>query len=178
MRLSNRVLLLGAGSSRDRRLLVGDRTSWDDQEITTLDRESCHNPDIVWNLNEVPWPLEDDTFEEVHAYEILEHLGSLGDEVAFFNHFYELWRILIPGGHLAFTTPVWNGEWAFQDPGHRRVISAKSIIFLDRTNYSQVGTTAMSDYRSIWHGDFNKVIAQETKDTFGAVLEAIKPVRS
>ncbi len=178
MRQSNRVLLLGSGSSRDRRLLVGDRTAWDDQVVVTLDREPCHKPDVVHDLNVVPWPFEADTFEEVHAYEILEHLGSLGDERAFFDHFYEIWRILVPNGHLALTTPVWNGEWAFQDPGHRRVISEKSMIFLDRPIYSQVGVTAMSDYRQIWHGDFKKVISQETKHTFGAVLQAMKPVRS
>lgn len=178
MHTNGRVLLLGSGSSRDRRLLVGERSDWSNQIVLTVDRDPSHNTDFVHDLNCVPWPFEDNYFQEVHAYEILEHLGSLGDENAFFAHFYEIWRILEPEGHLAVTCPVWNGPWLFQDPGHRRVIGLKSVTFLDQTEYQkQIGYTPMTDYRSIWKGDFKYIVGQETSDTTGFVLQAVKPAR-
>jgi len=178
-------LLLGCGEARDKRIFAPGRPKdWTD--LRTVDYLEAHKPDVVWNLNDVPWPFEDDTFEEVHAYELLEHLGSLGDDRAFFAHFYEIWRILKPLGNLCATVPGWNDRWAFGDPGHRRVISAESLVFLDQAEYGkQVDDperrTAMSDYRNLWKGDFIRVGQQSRLDpvtgytTFIFVLEAQKP---
>jgi len=173
------VILLGSGSSRDRRLLVGGRYNFEGQHITTLDIEPSHGTDIVWDLEKLPWPFADDSADEIHAYELLEHLGHLGNAEEFFAHFNEIWRILKPGGHLAATCPAWNSRWAFGDPGHRRVISRESLVYLQRPEYKkQVGITAMTDYRSIYIGDFDVMASQETEDTHAFVLKAIKPVRS
>jgi hypothetical protein len=46
--------------------------------------------------------------------------------------------------------------WAWGDPSHRRVINEGSFTFLDQTQYAkQVGKTAMTDFRSLWKGDFH-----------------------
>jgi len=173
------VLLLGSGSSRERRLLVGGRSDWSDQTVVAVDIEPRHNPDVVWDLDTTPWPFDDNCAEEIHAYEILEHLGKQGDAASFFRHFYECWRILKPDGHLAATCPSWNSQWAWGDPGHTRVLTIGSLSFLSQQIYKDdIGKTTMSDYRSMWRGDFEKVAAQEAKERFAFVLRAIKPVRS
>jgi SAM-dependent methyltransferase len=174
-------LLLGAGSSRDRRIVVNGRKTWTD--LRTLDFNGCHKPDVIHDLNVTPWPFEDDTFEEVHAYEVLEHLGQQGDFRAFFATFAEVWRILKPGGYLAATCPSYRGMWAWGDPSHTRVITSGSLVFLDQEQYHlQVGKTAMSDFRFCWRGDFRPVyvnMAGENDGTgFAFILEAIKPART
>ena len=101
--MDRKVLLLGAGSSRDIRAMtpLGNVTP----QIVTLDIEPRHKTDIVHDLNILPWPFRDEEFEEVHAYEILEHLGQQGDAKSFFAHFGEIYRILKPSGILAGSVP-------------------------------------------------------------------------
>lgn len=173
-------LLLGCGSSRERRIAVNGRQGW--SKLVTLDAYDGHAPDVVHDLNATPWPFEDDTFDEIHAYEILEHLGRQGDAASFFAHFFEAWRILKPGGVLVATCPSYRSVWAFGDPSHTRVISSGSIVFLDRSQYAkQVGNTAMSDFRWLWKGDFAPVwvdLKSEAEGSgFAFVLQALKPAR-
>jgi hypothetical protein len=179
--MERKVLLLGAGSSKDLRVMVSPESAVIPATITTLDIEARHKPDILWDLNVLPWPLEDESFNEVHAYEVLEHLGTQGDAVAFFAHFGEIYRILKPGGFLAGSCPRWDSLWAWGDPSHRRVINEGSFTFLDQTQYAaQVGKTAMTDFRSIWKGDFTVPVdgLHKTEDQLYFILNAHKPARA
>ena len=171
-------LLLGCGSSRTKRIVVpGYPSEWTD--LKTVDIVASHSPDVVWDLEQTPWPFEDDTFTEVHAYEILEHLGRQGDYKSFFATFQEIWRVLKPKGVLCATVPDYRSMWAWGDPGHTRIINGGSLVFLDQTEYQkQVGVTAMSDYRPFWTGDFVRIGQQTRGENFIFCLEAQKPRRS
>jgi len=150
-----------------------DDPGW--QQLTTLDINPAHHPDVVWDLREKPWPFDDDTFDEVHAYEVLEHLGRQGDAEAFFSDFSEIWRILKPGGHLLGTSPSAGSPWLWGDPGHTRAIIPESFIFLCQDEYeNQVGKNAMSDYRYCYSADFKPKMLEVNNGTFSYVLEAIK----
>jgi SAM-dependent methyltransferase len=167
-------LLLGCGNSRDKRL--GTTATWD--KLVTLDLDPDCGADIQHDLDVIPWPIEDNTFDEVHAYELLEHLGQQGDYRSFFLHFAEIYRVLKPGGVLFATTPKWDGVWAWSDPGHRRVISTATLVFLNQAEYAaQIGKTPMTDYRWLWKGDFVPVFASELGDSHAWALQAIKPSR-
>jgi hypothetical protein len=175
-----KVLIIGAGSSKK---LVVPTPNTEAPEITTLDHEARHGTDVVWDLEQKPWPFQDSSYDELHAYEVLEHLGTQGDARAFFADFWEIYRILKPGGYLAGSCPAWNGLWAWSDPSHRRVISSGTLTFLDQTQYAkQVGVTAMSDFRSIWRGDFQidgeDCGIQETPNNLYFLLKAHKPARA
>lgn len=171
-----RELLLGCGGTRDKRIGLPDHKEW--EGLVTLDRNPAHKPDVVWNLEQTPWPFEDGSADEIHMYEVLEHLGRQGDEDSFFRHFFEVWRILKPGGVLFATVPHWKSLWAFGDPGHRRIINPGSLVFLNQEEYhNQIGVTAMSDYRYLWTGDFIKVSDKELEHQYCFVLEAVKPAR-
>lgn len=174
-------LLLGCGSARDRRIAVEGRKDW--THLVTLDWNADHRPDVVHDLEVLPYPFEDDTFDEIHAYEVLEHLGQQGDFRSFFAQFSELWRILKPGGHLAATCPSWRSMWAWGDPSHRRVLCTGSLLFLSQWEYQrQIGFTAMSDFRFCYSADFEPAVLPdgrpavvETAETFQFILRAIKP---
>ena len=147
---SIRQLILGCGNKKTKH---PENKMWFD--VVTVDIDSTCNPDICYDLNKFPYPFDDNEFDEVHAYEILEHLGSQGDYISFFNLFNEVWRIMKKDSILYFTTPLWNSLWAWSDPGHTRIISEGSIAFLSQKEYEkQIGITSMTDYRRLYHGDF------------------------
>jgi SAM-dependent methyltransferase len=136
--------------------------------------DAASDPDILWDLEQKPWPVNDNSFDQVHAYEVLEHLGRQGDFRSFFADFAEIYRILKPGGYLVFSCPLPESVWAWGDPGHTRIISLESLTFLDQSSYSQVGTTPMADYRNIWKGDLPCVGYQKTEHNLFAILQARK----
>lgn len=174
--MERKVLILGAGSKRD--LLCPTPLSHIPAKITTLDIEPRHGCDVQWDLNILDWPFDSNEFDEIHAYELLEHLGQQGDARSFFNHFGEIYRILRPLGVLCGSCPRADSMWAWGDPSHRRVINEGSFTFLDQTAYKQVGKTAMTDFRSIWKGDFEVTALERTSDQLYFVLKVHKPARA
>lgn len=167
-------LLLGCGSSREKKLCSQDRPDW--AGLVTIDIEPLHNPDIVHDLN-LSLPIGDDSADEIHIYEVLEHLGRQGDAKAFFATFSDFWRVLKHGGRVFATVPLPNSVWAWGDPSHTRVIPKESLTFLHQPAYEQVGQTAMSDFRGIYKADFNIIHMAENGECLEFALEAVKPSR-
>ena len=56
--------------------------------------------DVLWNLEDVPYPLEGGTQDVVIMTEVYEHLRDYPVQ-----SLHEVRRILAPGGRLYFTTP-------------------------------------------------------------------------
>jgi SAM-dependent methyltransferase len=79
--------------------------------------------DVVFDLNKKDWPFEDNSFDEVHAYHVLEHLNDT------INSMSEIWRITKPGGVVYINVPHFSSPNAFVDPSH------KSFFALDTLSY-------------------------------------------
>lgn len=170
-------LLLGCGSSRLKKLAWQGKSDWTD--LVTLDFADTHKPDVVHDLGILPLPFADDTFDEIHAYEVMEHVGQQGDWKFFFDQWSDIWRILKPGGVFVGTSPHWESNWAWGDPGHTRVVSAENFVFLHQPNYKQVGETPMTDYRFCYKADFNIVHSSINQGVqFEYMLQAVKPSRA
>lgn len=202
-----RELLIGCGSRRDKDILRYVRLDnvkqlsgdvelckrmgllirhW--QNLTTLDNNPKHNPDIVCDLEYIPLKgyhpmsesisnivISSDAFDEIHAYEVLEHIARQGDYIQFFRQFTEFHRILKPNGLFCATCPSWASPWAWGDPSHTRVITSGTLVFLSQAEYTkQVGVTAMSDFRHVYTADFEPVFVFENHETLAFVLRAIK----
>jgi len=81
---------------------------------------------VAHDLNHLPWPWENNSFDRIVARAVLEHLDI--DLVASLN---ECWRILRPGGHIYLKLPFWDSDLAHQDPTHRWFFSLKSFDQFD-----------------------------------------------
>ena len=170
--MSKQELLIGCGSDRTKRLRCDESDGW--TNLTTLDYVETHKPDLVWDLLDMPLPFPDNFFDEIHAYEVLEHLGQQGDYKLFFKQFTAFHRALKPNGHLCVTCPSRHSIWALGDPSHTRVLQKEMLMFLDQDSYSQVGTTSMSDFRNIYKANFKPMYVVEDDDKFEFILKAIK----
>lgn len=146
-------LLIGAGHSREKRLYTTGKQAW--TKLITLDMTPEVKPDVVHNLEDLPLPFEANTFEEIHAYEVLEHVGKQGDWKFFFAQFDDFARILKPGGLLIATSPNSTSPWVWGDPGHTRYMGPQVYTFLLRSEYEkQLGKTSMTDYRPYFVSDW------------------------
>lgn len=168
-------LLLGCGNSRERRVNFPDiPETW--TELITLDWDDSCDPNVVHDLNMLPYPFEDDAFDEIHAYEVLEHCGRQGDYRFFFQQFEELHRILKPGGWMIGSCPSWDAEWAWADPGHTRILTPKTLMFLSQDTYKDVGgkNNPMADYRFCYAADFDLFSMDEKEGQWYFVMRAKK----
>lgn len=175
-----RYLLLGAGNQRHKVLQAPSSPEKDFSggELITLDIDPTTKADVIHDLNVLPLPFADNEFDEIHAYEVMEHCGKQGDWQFFFAQFSEIYRILKPGGLFCVTVPAWDSMWAWSDPGHTRIISEGNLIFLCQMEYGkQIGRTSMTDYRAVYRGDFDIKASGTERDTFAFVIEAVKPSR-
>lgn len=108
------ILNLGAGDH-----LIGNAVNHDVVK---------HRPeiDVVWDLNEIPWPWPDNSFDQICARAVLEHLRP--NLVVTLN---ECWRILRPKGTIFLKLPHWQSDISHQDPTHYWFFSVRSLDQFD-----------------------------------------------
>lgn len=165
-------LLVGCGSRIKKDLFFDNLKEF--ENLVTLDNNVLHNPTVLWDLRNHPLPFRDNEFDEIHAYEVLEHLAYQGDYEFFFAEFTEYARILKPGGFFFASVPAHDCKWAWGDPSHKRIIQEETLSFLNQKEYAQIGITTMSDFRDIYKANFRKVYVHKTELKFFFILENVK----
>jgi SAM-dependent methyltransferase len=92
-----------------------------DANVIRLDISPEVKPDVVWNLDDRPYPFEDSMFTAVECLDVIEHLADIPKVMAEFH------RILKPQGVLKITTPHFSSANSYIDPTHRWHLSRFSF---------------------------------------------------
>jgi len=72
-----RELLLGAGHDHGKRVWLHDASKF--KNLVTLDINPDAKPSVIFDLELKSLPFKANVFDELHAYEVLEHVGRQGD---------------------------------------------------------------------------------------------------
>ncbi|HEV7396251.1 MAG TPA: methyltransferase domain-containing protein [Pyrinomonadaceae bacterium] len=97
-----------------------------------LDVRGDTKPDVVFDLNQRPWPFDENQFARVYASDVIEHLD---DTVATME---EIHRVCRSGAMVHINVPHFSSAGAFTDPTHRRYFGAFSFeYFVDGHFYTR-----------------------------------------
>jgi SAM-dependent methyltransferase len=100
-----------------------------------IDRIPLPGVDVVHDLNLRPYPFADNTFDEVYAIHVIEHLDSI---LAVME---EMHRITRPNARVVIITPHHSDAISWQDPTHKWHLNSYSFNYFDpgyHTNYYTV----------------------------------------
>jgi len=87
-------------------------------------------PDVLWNLEETPWPFAESSVDELVAHHVLEHLGQ--ETKVFFEIMKELYRLMSHGGRLRITVPHPHHPTFLSDPTHVRAFTGNTFEMMNR----------------------------------------------
>lgn len=88
------------------------------------------NPDVLWSLEETPWPFEESSVDELVAHHVLEHLGQ--ETKVFFAIIKELYRLMRHDGVMHITVPHPYHPTFTSDPTHVRAFNRQTFEMMDR----------------------------------------------
>jgi len=121
-----------------------------------LDITTATNPDITHDLNVRPWPFPDDHFCEVHAYDVIEHVGDVVGTME------EIHRICRPQAMVRITVPHFSCRNAYTDPTHRHLFTCASFDYFtdgnDLSFYTQARFRIVSNRIFFYPTLLNKLI--------------------
>ena len=107
-----------------------------------LDVTSTTQPDVVHDLNEAPWPFDADSFDEVYANDVIEHLDNILLTME------EIHRVSRAGAVIRITVPHFSSANAFTDPTHRHYFGFFSFHYFTGENAFPFYTAAKFMRRS------------------------------
>jgi SAM-dependent methyltransferase len=93
-----------------------------------LDRNANTKADVVADLDHFPFPFRDNSFREVRAVHVIEHVS---DVIRTMEEFH---RLLAPGGRVYIATPHYTDFSSFCDPTHRWHLNSFSLRYFGDNN--------------------------------------------
>jgi SAM-dependent methyltransferase len=86
--------------------------------------------DVVMSLDEFPYPLDSDAFDQILCQDVIEHVA---DPIRMME---ELHRVGRAGARVHLRTPHFSSVLAYSDPTHRHYFSALGIQSLAEPRFS------------------------------------------
>lgn len=88
-----------------------------------IDINPASQADVFHNLNQFPYPFEDNQFERIYGTDVLEHLDDV------IRTMEEIHRIGRPGGQVFLRVPHFSSTHAFGDPTHKHFFNTESLDY-------------------------------------------------
>jgi SAM-dependent methyltransferase len=95
-----------------------------------LDISADTDADIVHDLDELPYPIEDASFDQILMQDVIEHVREPIKVLE------ELHRIARPGARIQLRTPHFSSILAYGDPTHRHYFSTIAIRSLAEPRFA------------------------------------------
>jgi SAM-dependent methyltransferase len=95
-----------------------------------LDISADTDADVVHDLDVYPYPLDDDSFDQVVMQDVIEHVA---EPIRLME---ELHRICRPGARIRLRTPHFSSVLAYGDPTHRHYFSRLAIESLAEPRFA------------------------------------------
>ena len=112
-----------------------------------VDISSDTDADVVHDLDEFPYPLDDGAFDQVLMQDVLEHVR---EPIRVMD---ELHRVCRPGARIHIRTPHFSSMLAYSDPTHRHYFSAEAIRTLAEprfAHYTEVRMNVVHVTMDLW----------------------------
>lgn len=90
--------------------------------FSNVDYDTKSNPEYCFDIENDPWPFEDNSVDAVIAHHILEHLGE-----GYFHVMKELYRVCKPETLIDIVVPHHRHDHFINDPTHRRPITVDGL---------------------------------------------------
>jgi len=87
--------------------------STEEIEFINIDIVQLDGVNMIYDLNEIPYPFDDETFDLIIMHDILEHLNKPIEVMR------EVHRLLKKGGKVKIKVVYWNHRFTYADPQHK-----------------------------------------------------------
>ena len=86
-----------------------------------IDKRKIEGVDIVHDLDKIPWPLQDNSFEKIQCHHVLEHVRDIVSVI------HEIFRVAKNNATVSVLVPHFSCLNAYKDPTHCRYMSQGSF---------------------------------------------------
>lgn len=92
-------------------------------------------PDLLFNIEQCPWPIQDDEYGHILMKHVLEHVGASFETFAKIMR--ELYRVTAPGGTIEIHIPHYRHETWWSDPTHVRAFTPLTFLMMSKAQNDQ-----------------------------------------
>jgi SAM-dependent methyltransferase len=93
-----------------------------------IDRNPASRADVICELDQLPYPFRDSSFDALQAVHVIEHVGDVMKTMEEFH------RLLRAGGEALIVTPHYTDFSSFCDPTHRWHLNSFSLRYFGEDN--------------------------------------------
>jgi len=93
-----------------------------------IDRNIRTLADVICDLDHFPYPFRDDSFDQLRAVHVIEHVSDVIRTIEEFH------RLVRPGGAIHIVTPHYTDFSSFCDPTHRWHLNSFSLRYFGEDN--------------------------------------------
>jgi SAM-dependent methyltransferase len=93
-----------------------------------IDRNIRTRADVICDLDHFPYPFRDNSFDQLRAVHVIEHVSDVIRTVEEFH------RLVRPGGAIHIVTPHYTDFSSFCDPTHRWHLNSFSLRYFGEDN--------------------------------------------